>query len=849
MPGNYDITDKTYIRFDDRIDGDLLDAVFQKYAGTFSGKEWFVPHNLHSTNLLIAAWKFDPTNPASFYKIEQYNYDALMVKWTLPVEGKIVIYSVRDFVGVSMVYEQNTPSDIWTITHNFGTDDILFTVWVNDEAVAPVSTSIIDENTIEMTFAEPLDGKVVLIVTDPALSRGISIDWDQLVNVPLTFAPASHRHQVSEIDGLGDVDSLSGHKIDDFVLKTHIGDLVPPLEYENVTDTQKRIPLQYMPTNMFFNFADEAGIQRAQQLTVVSKDPHPLFLQKVPGKSEVVLDIYPVIRRVLLMGNVVPNMSIPKQQVEASSDFLLRLVLGDGLKAEATDLHTLKLMNQQGLAQVFKRVLLAQGQDWPLIDPIFRRMGEYSLSLYETIVSPYEYDAESNHIQGQTDIRQPFQVIGDNLMEINDDTIQDIELYDTGHFVYNDRTMKTSAGANILSPTDIDAVYWDYTRNGYMLRSQTGSGYVYRRYNPETQDLTTVYSVSSIQMPEWNAMCSGMFYSLQEDTTTGTLSLYSDHPDNTPYYSWDLVANFPSEPMPPTAGVGKLVFRVGAGLLIILNTTLNTLAVYDISARVKLSEKSLPKVAKDFDIWPDGFVSIAFEGESPLYVSDTGVFNNTYTWVPSLDREMGMCTCFAIQPTGRGALGIERGNTFRHATISIQDRTKVYAAGETTLWLRSSFAWRISPFWSQILSMHWEDYDITPYDDVRIGFYPGDHATIPDTLYSWDATNGFTPFAADDLKNVGQPLSVVDSMQLLGDQTLSYAIYIKKDLGLSLNRGHIVQNFLCRYKTADWMYPVPIGGPSNSGHILVKCGVGALTLTNNLGRDLNGLKLVVVPTV
>ena len=59
------------------------------------------------------------------------------------------------------------------------------------------------------------------------------------------------------------------------------------------------------------------------------------------------------------MGNVVPNMSIPKQQVEASSDFLLRLVLGDGLKAEATDLHTLKLMNQQGLAQVFKRVLLA----------------------------------------------------------------------------------------------------------------------------------------------------------------------------------------------------------------------------------------------------------------------------------------------------------------------------------------------------------------------------------------------------------------------------------------------------------------------------------------------------------
>jgi hypothetical protein len=284
-------------------------------------------------------------------------------------------------------------------------------------------------------------------------------------------------------------------------------------------------------------------------------------------------------------------------------------------------------------------------------------------------------------------------------------------------------------------------------------------------------------------------------------------------------------------------------------MLIILNTTLNTLAVYDLNTKVKLSEKSLPKIAKDFDVWPDGFVSIAFEGESPLYISDTRVSNSTYTWVPSIDRDMGMCKCFAIQPTGRGALGIERGNTFRHATISVQNKTKIYAAGETTLWLKSTFAWNISPFWSQILSMQWEDYDISPYNDVRIGFYPGDHATIPDTLYSWDPVTGFVPFASSDLKDVGQPLSVVNSMQLSGDQTLSYAIYIKKDLGLSLNRGHIVQNFLCRYKTADWMHPVPIGGPSNSGHMLVKCGVGALTLTNNLGRDLNGLKLVVVPTV
>lgn len=849
MPGNYDITDKTYIRFDDRIDGDLLDAIFQKYTGVFSGKEWFVPHDLHSTNLLISMWKFDPTNPASFYKVEQYDYDNLVVKWTMPVDGKIVIYSVRDFVGVSMVYEQDTPSTTWTVTHNFGTDDILFTVWVNNEAVVPVSTSIIDENSLEMTFSSPVEGKAVLIITDPEMSRGVSIDWDQLRNVPLAFPPESHRHQASEIDGLGDIDTLGGHKIDDFVLKTHIGDLVPPLEYESVTDTQKKIPIQYMPTNIFFNFADNAGLQRAQQLTIASKDPHPLFLQKVPGKDEVVLDIYPVIRRIALLGNVVPNMSLPKQQVEASSDYLLRLMVGDGLKAEATDLHTLKLVNQQGLAQVFKRVSLQPGEDWTILHDVFRHMGEYSLSLYETFTSPNEYDAESNHIQGQTDIRQPFQVIGDNMLEIDGNVVRDIQLHDTSHFVYDDHTMLNQAGAAITIPSLIDAVYWDPTRRGYMLRSTTDLGYVFRRYNTDTQEITVVYNIPLANLPEWNALCNGTFYVLMEDSTTGTLSLYRDTQDNTPNYAWQLVKNFPSEPMPPTAGAGKLIFRVNGGYLVILNTTLNTLAVYDIAAGVKLNEKSLPKVAKDFDLWDDGVVSVAFDGELPLYISDTGVFNSTYTWVPSIDSEMGMCLCFAIHPTGRGALGIERGGTFRHATLSIQDQTKVYASGEAVLWLRSSFAWKISPFWSQILSMAWEDYDIAPYDDVRIGFYPGDHATMPDTLYSWDPTLGFVPFDSDDLKNVGQPISVINSMQLLGDQTFSYAIYIRKNQGLSLTRGHIVHNFLCHYKTADWMYPVPISGPSIGDHILLKCGVGALTITNNLGRPLDGLKLVVVPAV
>lgn len=850
MPGNYDITDKTYIRYDDRIDGDLLDAVFQKYTGVFAGQEWFVPHNLHSTNLLISVWKFDPTNPASFYKIQQYDHDSLSIKWTMPVEGKVVIYSVRDFVGVSMVYEQTSPSAAWSITHNFGTTDILFTVWVNGEAVMPTSATAIDGNNLELVFASPVEGKAVLIVTDPSMSKSVIIDWDQLINVPIEFPPAPHRHQATEIDGLGDIDTLGGHKIDDFLLKAHIGDLVPPLEYESVSDTQKRIPIQYMPTNLFFTFADAAGIQRAQQLTIESHDPHPLFLQKVPGKSEVVLDIYPVVRKVPLMGNVIPNLSLPAQQVEASSDYLIRLEMGTGLQAEAVDLHTLRLSTQQGLAQVFRRASLQPGQTWALNHMVLRTMGEYSLNLYETFSSPDVYDGQSDHIRNQTDIRQPFDIRGDNMLEIVDDVVRDRVLYDTSHYLYDDDTMRNGAGVPISAPYGVDAIYWDPTRRNYMLRLPASTGdIVYRRFNPDTLNMDVAFTIPAGYLPEWNALCGGSFYALMEDPISGTLTLHRDNQDNAPNFSWDKEASFPGEPMPPTAGIGKLIFRVSGGYLVILNTTLNTLAVYSIAAGVKLNERKLPKVAKDFDLWNDGFVSIAFETERSLWVSDTGVFNDTYILAPSIDMEMGMCSCFAINPEGRGGLGLERNSTLRHATISMQTPAPIYSSGETVIWLRSSFAWRVNPFWSQILAMTWKDMDISPYDDIRIGFYPGDHPTLPATLYSWDPSNGFEPFDSADLKHIGQPIDIVDTMQLLGDTTLSYAIYISKHKARALHQGFLTHNFLVRYKTADWMYPVPISGPSLGEHVLVKCGVGALEVTNNLSRPLDGLKLVVVPAV
>ena len=287
-----------------------------------------------------------------------------------------------------------------------------------------------------------------------------------------------------------------------------------------------------------------------------------------------------------------------------------------------------------------------------------------------------------------------------------------------------------------------------------------------------------------------------------------------------------------------------------ADYLVILNTTLNSLAVYQISSGTKLSEIILSKTGVDFDLWPDGFASIIFEGEDSLWVTDRPVWSSGYILRKSIDNKMASCTSFALHSNGvAGGAGLVEPDLIQHSLISRQGTTPLYKTGEVTAWLRSPYSIQVPPLWSQLLSMAWEDYDISAYDDVRIGFYPGDEPSMPDVLYTWTGT-GFAPFPTSDLPSIGQPLTAVNTITLMTNEKLSYAIYIKKGKKRALETGHITHNFNVTYTNTGVMYPVPFGGPDDSSsHLVVQCGNGAITVKNTLGRTLNGVKLVATPAV
>ena len=247
-------------------------------------------------------------------------------------------------------------------------------------------------------------------------------------------------------------------------------------------------------------------------------------------------------------------------------------------------------------------------------------MGEYNLNLFEMFSSNDTFLAESRHIKDQTDVRQPFQVIGDDIFRINDNVLRCITLHEVGHFVYTDHELQDSSGTPFISPTKIDAVYWNPSTRKYIIRSRENTYFSYKTYDPFTDEIKQYTSIEYSNISPWNAFCGGFLYTLVE-TSDNKMQLFSDNPDNIPFFSWDLQATFPDEPFPAVIGTGELRFRVNGQLLVILNTSLNSLAVYSISQGKRLSEIPLPKIGKDIELWADNHVSISFEKEPMLYVS------------------------------------------------------------------------------------------------------------------------------------------------------------------------------------------------------------------------------------
>ena len=62
----------------------------------------------------------------------------------------------------SYVFEQETPTDIWNIEHNLNTNNIIYTIYDNENNTVISNIEFIDLNNIKLTLSEAMSGKVII---------------------------------------------------------------------------------------------------------------------------------------------------------------------------------------------------------------------------------------------------------------------------------------------------------------------------------------------------------------------------------------------------------------------------------------------------------------------------------------------------------------------------------------------------------------------------------------------------------------------------------------------------------------------------------------------------------------
>jgi len=133
-----------------------------------SSNVWVVQHNLNSTNVMWQA--YIETGIPGVYEavlamqvVVVIDANSIQITFGAPHTGKVVVYETIP----DQVFEQNTPSTIWTITHNYNQWNIFAQPLIEIapstyEYLIPVETKVLDANTVELHFSMPQVGKVFL---------------------------------------------------------------------------------------------------------------------------------------------------------------------------------------------------------------------------------------------------------------------------------------------------------------------------------------------------------------------------------------------------------------------------------------------------------------------------------------------------------------------------------------------------------------------------------------------------------------------------------------------------------------------------------------------------------------
>jgi hypothetical protein len=91
--------------------------------------------------------------------------------------------------SVSTVSDTFTSVTSYTVTHNFGTKEVIVSVYENDTLIFPSSINTPTTNTVTITFPEPVTGRVVVVKAGHIVSG--SINYDSVLNKPTLVSGSS----------------------------------------------------------------------------------------------------------------------------------------------------------------------------------------------------------------------------------------------------------------------------------------------------------------------------------------------------------------------------------------------------------------------------------------------------------------------------------------------------------------------------------------------------------------------------------------------------------------------------------------------------------------------------------
>jgi hypothetical protein len=100
---------------------------------------------------------------------------------------------------VSTVSDTFTSATSYTVTHNFGTKEVIVSVYENDILIFPSSITTPTTNTVTITFPEPVTGRVVVVKAGHIVSG--SINYNSVLNKP-TLVSGSSQITYSGLTGI-----------------------------------------------------------------------------------------------------------------------------------------------------------------------------------------------------------------------------------------------------------------------------------------------------------------------------------------------------------------------------------------------------------------------------------------------------------------------------------------------------------------------------------------------------------------------------------------------------------------------------------------------------------------------